>query len=132
MDTNPDHDDIISELSTFYENHRSFYRSHNKETPTLPITGTDIQLEGKWTQFFIADDGNADKIIMFTTARRLCYILPDRDIDRWPATTQVKEVHKNRQQADNTRTPILASRTYRPRLRRPRHIASPHGNSTVV
>jgi hypothetical protein len=43
--------------------------ARNKETPKLPITRTDIQLEDKWTQFFIADDGNADKIIMFTTAR---------------------------------------------------------------
>ena len=68
-DTNPNQDDIISELPTFYENSRSFYRSRNKETPKLPITRTDIQLEGKWTQFFIADDGNADKIIIFTTAR---------------------------------------------------------------
>jgi hypothetical protein len=33
----------------------SFYRSRNKETPKLPITRTDIQLEGKWTQFVIAD-----------------------------------------------------------------------------
>jgi hypothetical protein len=71
MDTNPEHDDFISELPTFYENRMSFYRSRNKETPTLPITCTDIQLEGKWTQFVIADDGNADKIIMFTTAHNL-------------------------------------------------------------
>ena len=75
MDTNPEHDDIISELPTFYENRRSFYRSHNKETPKLPITRTDIQLEGKWTQFFIADDGNADKIIMFTTAHNLTNLI---------------------------------------------------------
>jgi phosphomannomutase len=75
MDTNPEHDDIISELPTFYENPRSFYRSHNKETPKLPITRTDIQLEGKWTQFFIADDGNADKIIMFTTAHNLTNLI---------------------------------------------------------
>jgi hypothetical protein len=68
---NPNHDDIISELPTFYENRRSFYRSRNKETPKLPITRTDIQLEGKWTQFFIADDGNADKIITFTTSHNL-------------------------------------------------------------
>jgi hypothetical protein len=46
IDTNPNHDDIISELPTFYENRMSFYRSHNKETPKLPITRTDIQLEG--------------------------------------------------------------------------------------
>jgi hypothetical protein len=71
MDTNPDHDDIISELPTFYGNCRSFYRSGNNETKKLPITRTDIQLEGKWTQFFIADDGNADNIIMFTTAHNL-------------------------------------------------------------
>ena len=71
MDTNPYHDDIISELPTFYENRMSFYRSRNKETPKLPITRSDIQLEGKWTQFFIADDGNADKILMFNTARTL-------------------------------------------------------------
>jgi hypothetical protein len=51
----PDHDDIISELPTFYENSRLFYRSHNKETPKLPITRTDIQLDGKWTQFLFAD-----------------------------------------------------------------------------
>jgi hypothetical protein len=69
MDTYPDYEDIISELPTFYENRISFYRSRNKETPKLPITRTDIQLEGKWTQFLFADDGNADKIIMFTTAR---------------------------------------------------------------
>ena len=75
MDTNPEHDDIISELPTFYENRRSFYRSHNKETPKLPITRTDIQLEGKWTQFFIADDGKADKIIMFTTAHNLTNLI---------------------------------------------------------
>ena len=75
MDTNPEHDDIISELPTFYENRRSFYRSHNKETPKLPITRTDIQLEGKWTQFFIADDGNADKIIMLTTAHNLTNLI---------------------------------------------------------
>ena len=62
----------------------------------------------------------------------MLHTIPDPDIDRWSAATQVKEVHKNRQQADNTQTPILVSRTYRPRLRRPRHIASPHGNSTVV
>ena len=66
MDTNPEHDDIISELPTFC---RSFYRSHNKETPKLPITRTDIQLVGTWTQFLFADDGNADTIVMFTTAR---------------------------------------------------------------
>jgi hypothetical protein len=42
-----------------------------KKHQKLPITRTDIQLEGKWTQFFIADDGNADKIIMFTTAHNL-------------------------------------------------------------
>jgi hypothetical protein len=71
MDTNPDHDDIISELPTFFKNRRSFYRSRNKETPKLSITRTDIQLEGKWTQFLIADDDNADKIIMFTTSRNL-------------------------------------------------------------
>ena len=75
MDTNPYHDDIISELPTFYENRRSFNRSHNKETPKLPITRTDIQLEGKWTQFFITDDGNADKIIMFTTAHNLTNLI---------------------------------------------------------
>ena len=71
MDTYPDYEDIISELPTFYENRISFYRSRNKETPKLPITRTDIQLEGKWTQFFMADDGNADKILMLTTARNL-------------------------------------------------------------
>ena len=75
MDTNPEHDDIISELPTFYENRRSFYRSRNKETPKLPITRTDMQLEGKWTQFFIADNGNADKIIMFTTAHNLTNLI---------------------------------------------------------
>jgi hypothetical protein len=79
MDTNPEHDDFISELPTFYENRRSFNRSRNKETPKLPITCTDIQLEGKWTQFVIADDGNADKIIMFTTAHNLT-ILVSADI----------------------------------------------------
>jgi uncharacterized transporter YbjL len=31
-----------------------------------------------------------------------------------------------------TQTPILESRTYRPRLRRQNDILSPHGNSTVV
>jgi hypothetical protein len=42
----------------------------NKETPTLPITRTDIQLEGKWIQtlaheqFLFADEANADKILM--------------------------------------------------------------------
>jgi hypothetical protein len=52
----------------------SLYRSRNKETPKLPITRTDIQLEGKWTQtlaheqFLLVD---ADKILMFTTARNL-------------------------------------------------------------
>jgi hypothetical protein len=75
MVTNPEHDDLISELPTFYENRRSFYRSRNKETPKLPITRTDIQLEGKWTQFFIADNGNADKIIMFTTAHNLTNLI---------------------------------------------------------
>ena len=77
MDTNPDHDDVISELPTFYEKHMSLYRSCNKETPKLPINRTDIQLEGKWTQtlaheqFLFADEDNADKILMFTTARNL-------------------------------------------------------------
>jgi len=47
MDTNPDHDDVISELPTFYEKRMSLYRSCNKETPKLPITRTDIQLEDK-------------------------------------------------------------------------------------
>ena len=53
--------------------------------------------------------------------------LADPDIDRMHAMTQVKEIQKHRQQANNTHTPILASRTYRPS-----HISSPHGHSTVV
>ena len=65
MDTNPDHHDVIAELSTFC-------KSHNKETPKLPITRTDIQLDSKWIQtiaheqFLFADYDNADKILMFT------------------------------------------------------------------
>ena len=55
MDTNPDHDNVISELSTFYENRMSPYRSRNKETQNLPITRTDIQLEGNLTNIVSAD-----------------------------------------------------------------------------
>jgi hypothetical protein len=46
-------------------------------TNTCTYVGKDIQLEGKWTQtltheqFLFTDDGNADKILMFTTARNL-------------------------------------------------------------
>jgi hypothetical protein len=77
MDTIPDYNDVMSDLPTFYENRMSPYRSRNKEKPKLPTTRTDIQLEGKWTQtlaheqFLFADDGNADTILMFTTARNL-------------------------------------------------------------
>ena len=63
---------------------------------------------------------------------RLCYRVLGPDIDRRHTTTQVKEVQKNRQQSNKTPTQILASRTYRPRLRRASHIPSSHGNSTVV
>jgi hypothetical protein len=47
MDTIPDHNDVMSDLPTFYENRMSLYRSRNKEKPKLPITRTYIQLEGK-------------------------------------------------------------------------------------
>ncbi|CAC5365570.1 unnamed protein product [Mytilus coruscus] len=75
MVVNPDHDDVIAELPTYYEKRMSLYRARSKETPLLPITRIDVNLEGKWTQtsagelFLFADDSNAEKILIFTTTR---------------------------------------------------------------
>ena len=77
MEANPDHEDVIAELPTFYESRMTFYRARNKETPKLPTTRTDIQLEGKWTRtlagdrFLLADDGDVHKILLFSTTRNL-------------------------------------------------------------
>ena len=77
MEENPDHDDVIAELPTFYQSRMSMYRARNKETPKLPSTRTDIQLEGKWTEtlagerFLVSEDGNADKILIFSTTENL-------------------------------------------------------------
>ncbi|CAC5402834.1 unnamed protein product [Mytilus coruscus] len=63
MEVNPDHDDVIAELPTYYDKRMSLYRARSKETPLLPITRIDVNLEGKWTQtsageqFQFADDG---------------------------------------------------------------------------
>ena len=42
----PEHEDVISELPSFYESHMTFYRARNIETPLLPQTRSEIQLEG--------------------------------------------------------------------------------------
>ncbi|VDI62638.1 Hypothetical predicted protein [Mytilus galloprovincialis] len=68
MEVNPDHD---LELPTYYEKRMSLYRARHKDTLLLPITRIEVNLEGKWTQtsageqFLFADDGNADKILIF-------------------------------------------------------------------
>ncbi|CAC5395853.1 unnamed protein product [Mytilus coruscus] len=50
MGVNPDHDDVIAELPTYYEKRMSLYRARRKETPLLPITRIDVNLDGKWTK----------------------------------------------------------------------------------
>ena len=85
MDVNPDHEDVIAELPSFYETRMGFYRSRNRETPRLPSTRTDINLDGKWTQtlanekILIAVDGDAQKILIFSTTRNLTNLV-DADI----------------------------------------------------
>ena len=57
------------------------YRSRNKDTPRLSSTHKDIQLNGKWAQiladerFLIIDDGNAEKILTFSTTRNLSNVV---------------------------------------------------------
>jgi hypothetical protein len=46
MDTNPDHNGVISELPRFYHNLISLYRIHNKK---LLITLTDIEFNKETT-----------------------------------------------------------------------------------
>jgi len=77
IDANPDHEDVLAELPTFYECRMSLYRQRNKEIPKIPTTRNDIDLQGRWTEtsagekFLLVNDGDDDKILIFATINNL-------------------------------------------------------------
>ena len=72
--------EIAANLPTFDTSKSSLYRSRQKTIPPIPNTRPDIQQEGKFRettsgeQFLQADDGDADKILIFTTADNLHHL----------------------------------------------------------
>ncbi|XP_060070749.1 uncharacterized protein LOC132550676 [Ylistrum balloti] len=71
---------IASKLPKFDAKKSSFYRSRKKTLSPIPNTRPEVQLEGKFTQttsgeqFLQANDGDNDKILIFTTDENLVHL----------------------------------------------------------
>ena len=96
MDTNPDHDDIISELSTFYENRRNT----KNRSPAL-IHNMKANGHRPWHT----------KIHMFITARNLTnLILTDiiyGDDTFYTSPTQVTQIYTLHAMVDDVMYPLV-------------------------
>lgn len=72
--------EVVEKIPTFYSLKSTLYRARRKQTPKLPTTTTDIQLEGKWTQtttgqqFLLFDDTQGPRIIAFATTENLTHL----------------------------------------------------------
>ena len=70
---------VVEQLPTFESSRGSFYNERAKIIPILPATRSDIILEGQWTlttanqRFLIADDGNDERILIFSTQQNLTH-----------------------------------------------------------
>ena len=66
-----DSKEIVQKLPTFYSSKSTLYRARRKQTPQLPASSIDIQLDGKWTEtstgerFLLFDDTQQQRIIAF-------------------------------------------------------------------
>ena len=76
---NEDAHKVVEQLPTFESSRGSFYNERVKIIPILPATRSDIILEGQWTltaanqRFLIADDGNDERILIFSTQQNLTH-----------------------------------------------------------
>jgi len=73
-----DSKEIVQKLPTFYSSKSTLYRARRKQTPKLPASSIDIQLDGKWTEtstgerFLLFDDTQQQqRIIAFATTENL-------------------------------------------------------------
>ena len=72
--------EIAAKLLTFEAKKSSLYRTHQHTLPPIPSTRPSIQLEGKFRlttsqeQFTQADDGDIDKILIFSTTANLLHL----------------------------------------------------------
>lgn len=69
--------EIVEKIPTFNSTKSALYRARRKQTPKLPTTTADIQLDGKWTQtttgerFLLIDDTQGPRIIAFASTENL-------------------------------------------------------------
>ena len=70
--------EIVQKLPTFYSSKSTLYRARRKQTPKLPASPIDIQLDGKWTEtstgecFLLFDDTQQQqRIIAFAATENL-------------------------------------------------------------
>jgi hypothetical protein len=73
-----DSKEIEQKLPTFYSSKSTLYRARRKQTPKLPASSIDIQLDEKWTEtstgerFLLFDDTQQQqRIIAFTATENL-------------------------------------------------------------
>jgi len=68
---------VVEQLPTFQSCKGRCYNERAKLIPALPTSRTNINLQGPWRQtttgeeFLVADDGEDDRILMFTTRQNL-------------------------------------------------------------
>ena len=76
---NEDAHKVVEQLPTFKSSRGSFYNERAKIIPILPATRSDIILEGQWTlttanqRFLLADDGNAERMLIFSSQKNLTH-----------------------------------------------------------
>ncbi|XP_021347913.1 uncharacterized protein LOC110446894 [Mizuhopecten yessoensis] len=76
-DWNDDAENTVRQLPTFQSTKKSLYNARRTQTPQLPRTIQDINLEGKWTQttageeFLLLDDGDQSRIMALATSDNL-------------------------------------------------------------
>ena len=80
-----DSKEIVQKLPTFYSSKSTLYRARRKQTPKLPASSIDIQLDGKWTETFTGerfllfdDTQQQQRIIAFCSYWKL-----DRPLSIW-------------------------------------------------
>ena len=77
LNTHPERNSIAPKLPSFTSLKSSLYRNQRSRLPSLPKTRTEIRVEGDWTKtltgenFFLHDDGDSNKILIFGTQENL-------------------------------------------------------------
>ncbi len=72
--------EVAAEMPTLPSVKTSLYRSRRARLPPLPQSRSDIQLEGDWTKttrvkrFFLSNDGDENRIIIFPTDDQLAIL----------------------------------------------------------